>query len=282
MFDWFRKKEDSAGEGLKEILSGYELPSFPVPVMNALGMLRNPESMLEEISMHIEMDPGIHVRVLKAVNSAAFGLSSEVRNISHAITLLGRSRLESLLLSVAAKGVVPVNVQPGFDLNQFWFASAKRASLARALGRLLHPATQAESFTAGLLQDIAVLVLSEVNGAKYNEVYSEWLGNPKSRLDELEREVFGYDHAGVGALMAQEWGLQDYLARMIAGHMDPARHEDVAPGVRLVSCIRGGDENDGSDILIDSCCAEFGMNHERIRSLVNRAIEDAEQFCEML
>jgi len=38
--------------------------------------------------------------------------------------------------------------------------SAQRASLARALSIRLHPTTQAESFTAGLLQDMGVLVLA--------------------------------------------------------------------------------------------------------------------------
>jgi HD-like signal output (HDOD) protein len=72
----FKRKSGAAGSELRKILGDYELPSFPEVVMNVLRLLRDQESSSKEIAARLETDPGMHVRVLKTVNSASYGLST--------------------------------------------------------------------------------------------------------------------------------------------------------------------------------------------------------------
>ncbi len=89
MLNIFKKNKKNAGEKLRELLNGYEAPSFSSTVMGVLSTLRDPQSSFTEIAEQIGIDPGMHVNVLKTVNSAAFGLSAEVTCMEHAISLSG-------------------------------------------------------------------------------------------------------------------------------------------------------------------------------------------------
>ena len=81
MLNILKKRTKNNGQELRDLLSGYQLPSFSSAVINVLGMLRDPESAMNDIAKQLEIDPGMHVKVLKTVNSAAFGLTTKVANI---------------------------------------------------------------------------------------------------------------------------------------------------------------------------------------------------------
>ncbi|HFC46807.1 MAG TPA: HDOD domain-containing protein, partial [Dissulfuribacter thermophilus] len=81
MFKFFQRRKKDPKKALKELLNGFELPSFTQTVMNALKKLRDPDVSLSEVAKEIEKDPGMHVMVLKCVNSAAFGLRKKVSNV---------------------------------------------------------------------------------------------------------------------------------------------------------------------------------------------------------
>ena len=93
MLNILKKRTKKDGQELRDLLNGYQLPSFSAAVINVLGLLREPEASMNDIAKQLEIDPGMHVKVLTTVNSAAFGLSTKVANIPHAASLLGRSRL---------------------------------------------------------------------------------------------------------------------------------------------------------------------------------------------
>ena len=202
MFKMFTRKKADPREELRDLLGGYEVPSMPSTAIKLLGLLRDPDVPMAEVASAVEMDPGLTVKILQLINSAAFGLLSEVSNLQHAVSLLGRSRLESLVLAFTAADRIPASVDC-IQSRQFWGAAARRATLARVLAQHLHAATQAEAFTAGLLQDIAVPLLASKDPEIYSELLSKWHEESDLHLDDLERERFGHDHATVGALMAE-------------------------------------------------------------------------------
>ena len=78
------------------------------------------------------------------------------RSVHHAISLLGRDQLESMLLSLAVHDALPSKPTLGFEAGRFWQTAARRATLGRALADKIDPATRSESFTASLLRYHAV------------------------------------------------------------------------------------------------------------------------------
>ena len=282
MLRFLKRRKQDPKDVIRDLFGDSELPSFPTAVMEVLSLLRDPESELRDVEFKIERDPGLSVKVLRAVNSAAFGLSKRVSNVGHAVSLLGRSRLESLVLSVAVNAVLPVPNNTGFDYSAFWRTAARRACLARLLAQLMHPITEIEAFTAGLLQDMGIPLLAMKKTEAYAGVYQTWQNDPLSSLEELELEAFGFDHAEVGAIIAETWGLPQYLVDAISGHHNWGGEHHVEEAVQLVSLLRDSEVDDGTLKLIEVGSVEFGADSEVLQQLVNDAVENANEYYQML
>jgi HD-like signal output (HDOD) protein len=279
MFNFLKRGQKDPKEELKVLLGDYELQSFPEAVLNVLGMLRDPHSEIKDIADQIQMDPGMNIKVLRLVNSAAFSLATKVSNIHHAVTILGRSRLESLLLTYAVATTIPPTLDC-IDVSRFWLASARRACLAKHVALHLHAATQAESFTAALLQDLAIPLISEGKKQIYKDLLKNWHTDKEADIDVMERELFGYDHPAIGALVAEAWGLPEYLINAIAGHHDLSEQSSAEPGVRLVSLVRYFDEDDGTERMLKAAEKDFNIGRKMMEEMISKAFAEAEQFAE--
>ena len=213
MFFWKRSADPKAE--LKSLIGDYELPSFPAVAMSTLSLLRQQADMAE-VAASLMTDPGLTVRILRTVNSAAFGMRKRVTNLQYATSLLGRSRVESLVLTAAVGAALPD--RGVIDLPAFWRTSARRACLASQIAARVDPGSQVESFTAGLLQDMAVPVLAASHGDRYAALWTRSESQDDVTLQELELDAFGYDHAHVGAVLAESWDLPEALITAISDH----------------------------------------------------------------
>lgn len=63
--------------------------------------LEDPRSSFKEFSSIIGGDPALSARLLKIVNSAFYGLESEVETISHALGIIGTEQLTQLVLATS-------------------------------------------------------------------------------------------------------------------------------------------------------------------------------------
>lgn len=277
MLNFFKRAKKDPKRELKELLGDYELPRFPSVVMDVLAMLRDPGTETSDIANKIEMDMSMSIKVLRLINSAAFGLSTKVSNLQHAVTILGRSRLESMLLTYAVANAIPPSLDC-MDISIYWLASARRACLAKHMAMRIHASTKADSFTAALLQDLAIPLISGRQGQAYTDLIQEWHATPDADICALEREKFGYDHATVGALIAEEWGLSEYLINAIAGHHDLTEESSAEPAVRLVSQLRYLDEEEPAAKLIQTAIDEHGFEPLTMEEIVETAFDEANQF----
>ncbi len=283
-FDFLKRRHKNPRQELLGLLEGYELPSFPVAVMRVLEMLRDPEAPLDKIAELVTADPGMHIMVLKTVNSAAFGLTKKISNVKHAITLLGKARLETLILPFAVKHSLPSSGYTCFDAGRFWLASARRGCMAGYLAEKINPSIRMESFTGGLLQDMAVPVISAVKESDYCTLIDQWNRDSSVNLKQLERDSIGFDHQAIGALMAEEWGFPDFLTRAILEH-----HEDIVPGdtlapVKLASCLRycqDVEEKELKDFMSGFIHEKTSLPEDVLVEVIDRAFDDASEFAAM-
>jgi len=150
--------------------------------------------------------------------------------------------------------------------------------VSKQIAQHLHPVTQAESFTAALLQDLAIPLISDVKGPAYKSLLENWHADKDADIDVMEREVFDYDHSAIGALVAEEWCLPEYLILAIAGHHDFSEQSTAEPAVRLVSLIRYFDEDDGNERLIKTAENAFGIGSDKMQEMITGSFDEAEQF----
>ena len=283
VFGLFKKKTESPSpqQLLEQALGEFELPSFPAAVMQTLKLLRDGNSQTSSIAKSVEANPALVVKVLQIVNSASYGMPRRIESINHAVCLLGRSGLESLVVALVVKSRLPNQQLPGFSPSRFWQASARRAALARALASLIHPRNQSEAFVAGLLQDMAVPLLASLHSERYGPLLEHWHHNHGTCLSNLEQSEFGWDHGSIGEAMAGKWGLPTQLSAAIAGH-----HVDddqpVPHSVRLVSLIREEQETPAVEELVERCRDQFGLPADKVVAKVEGAFEEAQQLAALL
>ena len=105
--------------------------STPIDLQTVVELMSqvDREEPVEKIENTLKRDPSLGFKVLRYINSPAFGLSVEISSFSHAVMLLGYQRLKrwlALLLATASK-------EP--NMKAAMFASVRRGLLMEELAR---------------------------------------------------------------------------------------------------------------------------------------------------
>ncbi len=262
-------------------LESFDIPSFSAAVINLLGKLRNPEISINELTKELELDPGLHIRVLKTVNSSAFGLSHKVSNIKHAVNLLGRGRLESLVLSVTVKNNLATNKQAAwFDMPQFWKTASQQAAVARILATALHPNTQSDVFTIGLLQNMAIPILANREGDRYRTLYQHWQ-TEEIDLAEQEQQLFGINHPTLGAQMAEQWGFPESLIMGIGKHHE-LDNLNIPLSVKIAALMKNNPNKDCATLLAQAATQVFDLDNKTLLPLIEEALLQSDELSDAL
>lgn len=268
---------------LDAVLNGHAPPSFPAGVMRLLRLLRDPNAELDQVSEALGHDPGLVLRVLKLVNSAAFGRAQSIDSVPHAVTMLGRSQLEQLVLGVAVKDALPRSAAPGFDAQRFWQAAFFRATLAKTLADRIHPAEKARCFVGALLQDMAVPVLAHARPSEYGPVLEAWHRSPQLELHQLEKSTLGWSHDEVGSHIGAQWELPEPLLNAITlHHCDGASDRELPPALRLVAVHRETQIEHGIDAMVEQGRHMYGLDPDWTRSAVGESQAHAVELARVL
>lgn len=264
MFRWKRSPDPKAR--LHELIGDYELPTFSGSALSTLSLLRE-NADLPAVAQQLMADPGLSVRVLRTANSAAFGLRQPASNLEYAVSLLGRSRVESLVLAAAVGDALPENAD--IDLAGFWRTAAQRACIAREIASTVRSSDPVEAFTAGLLQDMAVPVLATAHPDRYAALYLRSETDATVPLQRMEHDEFGYDHAQVGAMMAETWGLPEPLILAIADHHHLG--ERAPDAVEAVSLVRHCEPADDFGSLREHCSGHLSIDPAALDGMIEAA-----------
>ena len=273
---WFRRSRSGSEAGRLDF-EGYEVPNFPATIHDTLRLIRADESSNADIAEGLAADPGMTVRILRLVNSAGFGLRQAVDDVSQAVQLIGRSSLESILISAAVHETLPRKSKHGFDANAFWQLCAQRAAVAGSLAGELCSPRRSLCWTAGLLQDLAIPLLVEQEGPVYGSILQDWREGHEP-LDVLEREVLGADHTEIARRVCELWEFPAPLIDAIATHH--TTDDDEPRPERLVALLRPGDASgpDGepgglSEVL--AAAEQSGLEADAAAGCVERGLAEA-------
>ncbi len=207
------------------ILVAFELlKPFPAHVVEAMRLLDDLNSSVEDVAAALGKDPVLAARVLRLANSALYLRTRRVATLREAVVLVGFAAVRSLLVTAVAYDAFRPGA-PGYGLDrvQLWQHALAVATVARYLAATRKRDTEA-AFVAGLLHDIGKLALSSA----LQEQYAEVLAAVAQGMDfvEAERAVLGCDHAQVGAEAARRWNLPEPLVAAIEHHHRPEEAED--------------------------------------------------------
>ncbi|MEX1039341.1 MAG: HDOD domain-containing protein [Pirellulaceae bacterium] len=191
-----------------------ELYSLPAVAMEVLRLTENRQVDTRKIKECIERDPALTLKILKAVNSPAFGLSGKVCDLNQALALLGIKPLKLLVLGFS----LPRNLGEGFHrraLARYWEYALTEAVAAREISRSLRLATPDEALLCGLVAEVGTLILLGDLGESYADFLLK-VEREGADLIALELETIGFDHLILGVRLLQSWNLPATMTEAIA------------------------------------------------------------------
>jgi len=209
---------------LKDVVSRLDsLPSLPLLYVELTEELRSSEPSLTKVSRLISADMAMTAKVLQLVNSAFFGLRSQVSSAARAVELLGFDNVTSLVLSTHIFSQFRTDLLSDADVQYIWEHSLASASYAKRLA--VHERADKrmvdDCFTAALLHDGGKLIMASALHPQYKTVLEQVRTQGKG-LYEAEREILGCSHAAVAAYIFGLWGLPGQIIEAVALHHAPS------------------------------------------------------------
>jgi EAL and modified HD-GYP domain-containing signal transduction protein len=140
--------------GRPRVLSLDTLEPSRLRHLELISKLADDSTDIDEVTEIITSDPALSYRILRAANSAATGLWSQISSINDAVVILGTQRLRHWVTLMLLSDVVGVD---GDVDNERMSHVLMRARLCQLLSRSLGLPSD-KAFTVGLLSGIADLL----------------------------------------------------------------------------------------------------------------------------
>ena len=216
------------------IATAKALPQMPSIVQRIIGYLGKPDADINELAKLIEYDPGLTVNVLRMANSALFGGCGQIATVRDALFRLGMKRVYQLVIATGiaprARGEVKgYGLAPGELLRHSVAVAVGAERLAQTLGLQAPPHT----FTAGLLSNIGKTVLGEFLEVDATPIM-ELAARDDISFEQAERRHLGIDHAELGALLLEHWGLPPAIVLCVRWRLDPCSAPEQDLGLDLI------------------------------------------------
>lgn len=193
-----------------------DLPMPDHQVMQLIQYTLTEDARVDKLSQLITVNPALTAQLLGLVNSSFFRFRQDIRTISEAVVAIGMTSLRNLVLCFAVKEALSIKEIPGFDIDTFWEDSVRRGVAAKQLGYLVNGPVE-EAFTAGMLQDIGLLVLFSMEPEKADR-WPLLRANPPWERHKMEENLFKTSHENIGSLLARKWNLPSTYILAIGHH----------------------------------------------------------------
>lgn len=212
---------------IKELIENAKLPSPSPVVMRIHEAIETGNA--SDIAQIIQTDQALSACTLKLANSAIYGPRSEIKTVREAVIRIGTIDLWALFMATETAHVFFGVSSKHYDLHAAWRHSLFTAAVALLLSGERGVGTPAELFLAGLLHDIGRLLMVKQAPVEYGDVI-ERVEAGAGKL-EAEIELFGFDHAEVGARLLESWALPTALVECVGQHHAPCNALSTAPEI---------------------------------------------------
>lgn len=199
----------------EQLIKEIGIPPCPAVLAEFMAESNKDDPDLRRLSHLVNKDVALSAAVLKTVNSPLYGLSRKARTVQDALALLGLQEAGRLIAGLLLRQAFASFNSPA--MYEYWDASAHIAMVAAYLARELGVAKLDEAHTFALFRDCGVPVLL-ARYPDYEKLLADTRGGNERQRIETERRDYGYDHALVGATLAQTWHMSSEIWHAIRVH----------------------------------------------------------------
>jgi putative nucleotidyltransferase with HDIG domain len=207
------------------------LPPLSPLARHLLATITSPTETisLREVAGWIEKDPLTTGKVLSLANTAWYSRGAPILSVRHAVARLGLNPLRNLILSMSMGGFSKRLPTPSrWSATRFNKHCVATAVLSEMIANALAPRSMEVAFLAGLFHDLGrliIVVLMHDNPEGLDRLIQE----EHLRLEEVERELLGFSHSELSAVIVKSWNLPEAVETAVRFHEnpedDPGRNE---------------------------------------------------------
>ena len=256
-----------------------QLISLPEIYLRLQRVIDDPDHSREQVAEVIAYDPALSLRVLRIANSSYYSFPREIETVAAAVSIIGELDLRNLVLATTVVGSMDALGHQGVNIDEFWLHSLRCGIGARLVARAVGGCNPEVLFLAGILHDLGILVIYQHN-ASLAAAIARHIEEQHQLRDQAERELLGFDHAEVGALLIDAWGLPRELIEPIRCHhqYQLARQDQTAAlMLALANFLAEPDPGDeaAADPRLETMLGELGIGTDALVGIM----QNSEQQC---
>lgn len=198
-----------------------KVAALPAVAMKFSEAIKNPLTSNHELEKIISEDSALASKILMIANSALFNFPSKIDTIASAISIIGHKQLSEIILSCSIVAMFKDLPQDVIDMDMFWRHSIAVATASRILAAQRREQNIEKFFTAGLLHDIGKLIMFTETPKNIKEVMDR-CASSKELMHKVEKELLGFDHAKLGAMLLHKWKLPEEIVTAVYYHHMPS------------------------------------------------------------
>jgi putative nucleotidyltransferase with HDIG domain len=266
-----------------------EISSLPEITTKIVQVVEDPRATAKDMHDIVRTDPALAAKILKVVNSAFYGLPSQIGSLDRAILMLGLSAVKNIALAASLSRMFKAEaVSDQFTARDLWRHSIAVGVCARELAAKAGHSELDEIFVAGLVHDMGLIISQQIFADKLREIINACFDTPQDFCAAEEREI-GADHQCLGATLAARWKFPPGLRAAIAYHHSPDQLPDayrkqvifihvadtLCSRQRFGFWLTGQEQDFSSDLLI-----EIGLTDEAVAAVLEELearVEEAER-----
>jgi len=211
----------------------------------------------------IENDIGLTLAVLRRAQALSGG--TEIANVTDAVALVGREEIATTIASLP-RAAFPWHTSFDALLLRCRLHSLAVARAVERLGGMTRPFDTEDLIAAALLHDVGKLLLARARPDYVPP--SSARCTPEERARQEQREL-GVDHAALGGLLLERWGLPEGLVNAVFRHHRAKSAGEPASLVRLADMVAHhaqGDSVDRTEML--RLAADWDLPLDALRDAV--------------
>ena len=210
-----------------------EVPTDRRVALRLLWLLDDPYAPLDEITRVISADPALSIRILGLANGSFFRTGRGTAALPEACALLGPNSVHA----VASTAVLDLFSNRADPPDHFWLHAITAGVAAARVARYLS-VDPAEALTVALLHDFGEPLLYQRSPEQFDEMVRSTAGASAEARREVERELFGVDHASLGAQVLSSKGLPAKITDAVRDHhVAGAAADPLTRVVQVADCI---------------------------------------------
>ena len=251
-----------------------EISTLPHIALRVMSVANDPDAGASDLRVVVEGDPALSGRVLKCVNSAAYGLRNRVTSLQRAISYLGFKQVRNLAVTAAVSDVFKKDDQINhYRRSQLWRHLVSVAVCSKMIAARQRIAEFEEVFLAGLLHDLGIILEDQYCHDGF--VYMMHNLSSGQTLPQMEQQILGFDHTRIGTRVAEAWKFPEEVHDTMRFHHMPenyrGNHGDILACVVLgnILCTLKGIPSIGVNILRPTgwSMEKLGLTKEDVKVL---------------